>query len=57
MMEAEDPVYPDDVRDGKVWEHDVQAHVAKLLVVACQVGVQARVKVAQGLDWLQHNLQ
>jgi len=55
-MEAEYTVHADDVSDDEVWQHDVEANVAELLVVAGQVGVQTRVKVTQRLHRLQHNL-
>ena len=57
MVEAEDAVHSDHVGDGEVRQHDVQAHVAKLLVVARQVGVEAGVKVTQVLHRLQHHLE
>lgn len=56
-MEAEDSVHPDDVWDDEVRQHDVQADVPELLVVAGQVGVQTTVNVPQVLNRLQGHLQ
>lgn len=56
-MEAENSVHPDDVWDDEVGQHDVQADVPELLVVAGQVGVQTTVNVPQVLNRLQGHLQ
>ena len=34
MMEAEDAVHADDVRNDKVRQHDIQTDVPELLIVA-----------------------
>lgn len=55
-MEAENSVHPDDVWDDEVGQHDVQANVPELLVVAGQVGVQTTVNIPQVLNRLQGHL-
>lgn len=57
MMEAEDAVHADDVRDDKVRQHDIQTDVPKLLIVAGQVRVQTAVNISQVLNRLQGHLQ
>lgn len=56
MVEAENAVHSDNMGDGEVGQHNIQAHVAKLLIVARQVSVEAGVKVTQVLHWLKHHL-
>lgn len=57
MMEAEDAVHADDVRDDEVRQHDVQTDVPELLIVAGQVRVQTAVNISQVLNRLQGHLQ
>ena len=53
MVEAEDAVHADNVEDDKIREHDVEAHVAKLFIVAGEVSVEAAVEVTHALDRLE----
>lgn len=45
MVEAEDSVHSDDMGDDEVRQHDIQADVPELLVVAGQVCVQTAVNI------------
>ena len=45
MVKADDPVHSHNVRDDVVGQHDVETDVAKLLVVAGQVSVEAAVQI------------
>lgn len=57
MMETENAVHADDVRDDKVRQHHIKADVPEFLVITSQVSVQTAVQVSQHLHRLKYDLK
>ena len=56
MMEAENSMHSDHMRDDEIRQHDVETNVTKLFIISGQVSVETAVNIPQVVNGLKHNL-